>query len=321
MLQPAPRSLTIQFNSIQFNNAGKAPESFMHIKHFSLTAELFIFFFFFSLETPLFCYYFQTKQSNVMKLLVIFQNGGSSDENVLFSFGFCSPRPPHRSGCNQKAPPATWGILVLWLCTQQLMAVQDLISMQFLFWIFYFSLWQLQRGEVKNNEELPSLVFQQLLLPCSRFAVNWTVHCYQSCLLPNLSTGLWWSLPEEPLLSSAAQTGWACPALELSWKTLPAPRAPTPAGLPREPLPGKVLPEDKHCTEMVSLYLSPSQTRTSLWSHPSVIALWILFQFLVSVHCANRTWLPKHSILCSCSRLWRLNTPQVQQILNMSEAL
>lgn len=138
----------------------------------SLLSSLFLFFF--SLETLFFCYYFQTKQSNVMRLPMIFQNGVSSDENVLFSSGFCSP---HRSGCNQKAPPATWGILELWLCTQKLMAVQDLISMQFLFWIYYFSLWQLQRGEVKNNEELPSLVFQQLLLLCSRFAVNWTLHC------------------------------------------------------------------------------------------------------------------------------------------------
>lgn len=63
MLQPAPRSLTIQFN-----NAGKVPESFMYTKHFSFIAELI---FFFSLETLFFGYYFQTKKSNVIKLPMI----------------------------------------------------------------------------------------------------------------------------------------------------------------------------------------------------------------------------------------------------------
>lgn len=38
-----------------------------------------------------------------------------------------------------------------------------LVYYNFLFWTYYFSLWQLQRREVNNNKVLPSLVFPQLL--------------------------------------------------------------------------------------------------------------------------------------------------------------
>lgn len=80
MLQPAPRSLTIQFN-----NAGKVPESFMYTKHFSFIAELF----FFLTRNPFFLVII-FKQRNQMQSSFqwFFGNRGSSDKNVLFRFVF-----------------------------------------------------------------------------------------------------------------------------------------------------------------------------------------------------------------------------------------
>lgn len=185
-----------------------------------------------------------------------------------------------------------------------------------------------EKREVKNNKGLPSLVFQQLFLLSWRFALNLTGHCYQSCLLPNLSTRL--MIPHwktAPLLCIWEHKKWAEAAqrLRLHMEN-PSRQHNTWAGLPREPLeslPGKVF-------KVTNIWQRWSRY---IWAHPKpehlscpILQRFLClmnFQILAPVPCADRTLFPNHCILLlihqTVKSLPTIRPQQVQRILYMSK--